>query len=113
MRPRGRGEHIIEIADRVLERLMQRCLREHAIGARRDGARLLARPGGTRAHEAQTRKPEIRHRARDRPDVLGELRLDQDHGRSRPLDPIARLVGPGAGHVVSLRLAALREFTRH
>src|SRR5262249_60805991 len=54
---------------------------------------ILARSDQTQALEA-----EIRHGARRRADVFGELRLDQDHDRSGGRDPALRLVGAGSRH---------------
>src|SRR3989440_7980242 len=98
VRARGCGEHIIQVADRGLDRIEHLHIVKDAVRAGRHHPGALGRPAFARVDEAQARQPEIRHCARRRADIVRKLRLDQDHARARPLHPGLGLVGPGTQH---------------
>jgi len=101
VRARRGGKHDIQITDRRFGRLEHLHAVEHTVRAGRHHVGALGRPPAFRRNQPQPRQPEIRHRARRRADIVGKLRLDQDHARPRLLNPSFGLVGPGAGHAAS------------
>ena len=101
MRARGRGDHEMAIGDRLGEGGVNACGLQHPVGAGRHDRRLPARPAAARIDETQFRQAEIRHRARGRPDILAELRLDQNHHRRRLRHPVSGLVRTCTRHILS------------
>jgi hypothetical protein len=94
----GGGEDQRAVGDSRLDAVEELRLFEDAVGARGHLAGLRVGPGLARPDQSKPPQPEIGHGARRRPDVLAELRLDQDHDRSGLLNPRPGLVGPGAWH---------------
>ena len=89
-----------QIGDRRSARRVEPRLRQHRIGAARRRDSLVGRPAVARAHQAQIVEPAIHHRPRRGPDVLAELRLDQDDRGTRRHRLPAMI---GAGHPQSFR----------
>ena len=77
--PRGRGEHVADISDRLFGGGERPCVVEHGFGSGRGGDRLPVGPVAARGDEAHVGQSEIEHRARGRADILAELRFDQHH----------------------------------
>jgi hypothetical protein len=97
----------VKVADGALDRLEYLHLIEDAMRSGGDHIGALGWPAFTRIDKAQARQPEIRHRARDRANVVGKLRLDQDHARSRRSTQCFVLSVPAPGILRTLEQPAV------
>lgn len=90
------------VADQLNETVIRRAIQHDLrMGAGRGRPRARAEKILARVDDPQALEAEIRHGARRGADVLGKLRLDQDHDGAGDARPDFRLVGSGSWHVRS------------